>query len=353
MHKSQVFFWLLVSFLSGIFVASIFDVGQVFIYVGLIAAVGFIAIFGYQKSFNKKGLLVGFLLTAFLFGVVRFNSANLRQDTLDVFVDLKAGGKGVEVIVNGFVDDETIVKGNKAEIVLRAKELVARDRTIRIDDRIIITANSFPKFNYGDAVSATGMFQKPKNLTPSTGSGQADFIVHFHGTYIPAQGIPYIIEAARILDGKGVKFNMIGKLDTYGEAIDLAKQYNLTNVRFYDYMPYQKLAEFMANADICLGGFGDTEKAKMAGIFKIIEAMAMKKAFITADTPAMREFLVDRKDALFCRSADGQDLANKILELKNNPDLRNIIAENGYQLYLRRFTPKAIGRELITLINNI
>ena len=200
MHKSQVFFWLLVSFLSGIFVASIFDVGQVFIYVGLIAAVGFIAIFGYQKSFNKKGLLVGFLLTAFLFGVVRFNSANLRQDTLDVFVDLKAGGKGVEVIVNGFVDDETIVKGNKAEIVLRAKELVARDRTIRIDDRIIITANSFPKFNYGDAVSATGMFQKPKNLTPSihstnpqggepvesTGSGQADFD---YVTYLKKEGI--------------------------------------------------------------------------------------------------------------------------------------------------------------------
>src|SRR3989338_3535807 len=101
---------------------------QVFFYVGLIAAVGFIAIFGYQKSFNKKGLLVGFLLTAFLFGVVRFNSANLRQDTLDVFVDLKAGGKGVEVIVNGFVYYETIVKGNKAEIVLRAKELVARDK---------------------------------------------------------------------------------------------------------------------------------------------------------------------------------------------------------------------------------
>ncbi len=191
------------------------------------------------------------------------------------------------------------------------------------------------------------MYPRPQNKLES------DFIVHFHGTYIPAQGIPYIIEAARILDGKGVKFNMIGKLDTYGEAIGLVKQYSLTNVRFYDYMPYQKLAEFMANADICLGGFGDTEKAKMAGIFKIIEAMAMKKAFITADTPAMREFLTDRNDSLLCKSADGQDLADKILELKNNPDLMNTIAENGYRLYLKRFTPKAIGRDLIALINSI
>lgn len=199
------------------------------------------------------------------------------------------------------------------------------------------------------------MYPRPQHKTHSINSGQAepDFIVHFHGTYIPAQGIPYIIGAARILDRKGVKFNIIGKLDTYEEAINLAKQFNLTNIRFFDYMPYEKLAEFMADADICLGGFGDTEKAKMAGIFKIIEAMAMRKPFITADTPAMREFLTDRKDVLFCKSADSQDLADKILELKNNAGLRNTIAENGYQLYLQRFTPKAIGRDLITLIQNI
>ena len=191
------------------------------------------------------------------------------------------------------------------------------------------------------------MYPRPQNKV------EADFIVHFHGTYIPAQGIPYIIEAAKILDGRGVKFNLIGKLDTYGEAIDLVKQYNLTNVRFYDYMPYQKLAEFMANADICLGGFGNTDKAKMAGIFKIIEAMAMKKPFITADTPAMREFLIDRKDVLLCKSADSRDLVDKILELKDNQNLRDTIAENGYRLYLERFTPKAIGRDLINLIKDL
>ncbi|MEK7603687.1 MAG: glycosyltransferase [Patescibacteria group bacterium] len=196
------------------------------------------------------------------------------------------------------------------------------------------------------------MYPRPQNKAHSA-KAEPDFIVHFHGTYIPAQGIPYIIEAARILDGQGVKFNLIGKLDTYGEAINLVKRLKLTNVRFYDYMPYNKLAEFMANADICLGGFGDTEKAKMAGIFKIIEAMAMKKPFITADTPAMREFLTDRKDSLLCKSADGQDLADKILELKNNVNLRNTIAENGYQLYLRRFTPKAIGRDLMAFVNSI
>jgi len=178
MHKSQIFFWLLVSFLSGIFIASIFEVGQVFIYIGFIVAIGFIAVFGYQKSFNQKGLLAGFLLVAFLFGIARFNSANLKQDALDVFVGLEAGGKGVEVVINGYVDDEVVVKGNKSEIILRVKELVAGDRAVRVDDRIMITANSFPKFDYGDAVSVKGVLQKPQNLT------DFDYI-----TYLKKEGI--------------------------------------------------------------------------------------------------------------------------------------------------------------------
>ncbi|MBI4158401.1 MAG: ComEC/Rec2 family competence protein [Candidatus Yanofskybacteria bacterium] len=178
MHKSQVFFWLLVSFLLGIFIAFVFDVGQVFIYVGFAIAIGFVAIFGYQKSFNQKGFLAGFLLVVFLFGIARFNSANLRQDALDVFVDLKAGEKGVEVTVNGYIDDEVVVKGNKLEIVLRAKEVVTGDRIVRVDDRIMITANSFPKFDYGDMVSVTGSLEKPVNFT------DFDYI-----TYLKKEGI--------------------------------------------------------------------------------------------------------------------------------------------------------------------
>ena len=189
------------------------------------------------------------------------------------------------------------------------------------------------------------MYPRPQNKTGS------DFIVHFHGTYIPLQGIPYIIRAAKILDDKGVKFNIVGKLDTYTESINLAEQLGVKNVRFFDYMPYDKLAEFIADADMCLGAFGDTEKAKRMGIFKIIEAMAMKKPFITADTVAMREFLTDRRDVLFCKIADSQDLADKIVELKNDNTLRNTIAENGYELYKKRFTPKAVGASLLGIIN--
>ena len=177
MHKSQIFFWLLISFLSGVFVASIFNVGQTLIYAGLITAIGLIGIFGYNRSFNGRLFLAGFLGVAFLFGVIRFNSTNLGQDRLDVFTDLKAGNKGIEVVVNGYVDDEPTNRGNRQEVVLRAKEVIAGDRTVAVNDKVLVTIGSFPKFDYGDMISVTGSLEKPANFTvplevrrPSAGS---------------------------------------------------------------------------------------------------------------------------------------------------------------------------------------
>ncbi|MFH0907067.1 MAG: glycosyltransferase [bacterium] len=180
-----------------------------------------------------------------------------------------------------------------------------------------------------------------------------EFLVHFHGTYLPIQGIPYIIKSAKILEKENIRFKLIGKIETYQEAIDLVKQFNLKNVEFIDFMPYEKLAEYMTQADICLGMFGKASKAKRCGAFKIVEALAMKRAIITADTPAIRELLTDRENCLLCKLADEKDLADKILELKNNADLRNKIAENGYELFKQKLTPKVLGRELKDIIEEL
>ncbi len=48
--------------------------------------------------------------------------------------------------------------------------------------------------------------------------------------------------------------------------------------------------------------------------------------------------------------ADSEDLAKKIIELKDNLELRTIIVENGYALYRKILTPKALGKELLDII---
>lgn len=179
------------------------------------------------------------------------------------------------------------------------------------------------------------------------------FLVHFHGTYIPIQGVEYIMEVANILKNENIKFNIVGRLKDYHLEIEKVKAWGLTGVNFIDFLPYRNLAEKINEADVCLGMFGKTEKAFRCGAFKITEAMACKKPVITGETPALREFLKDRESVLFCRMADAKDLAAKILELKNNSELRKKIADGAYRIYQNLLTPKAIAKELISIIKSI
>ena len=91
---------------------------------------------------------------------------------------------------------------------------------------------------------------------------QAKFLVHFHGSFIPLQGIEYILQAANILKSEEIQFNIIGKGQLYNKMILLAENLQLKNVKFIRFLAYEKLKDYIAEADISLGIFGNTAKAK-------------------------------------------------------------------------------------------
>src|SRR3989344_5286844 len=49
------------------------------------------------------------------------------------------------------------------------------------------------------------------------------FLVHFHGYYIPLQGVKYIIKAAKFLEKDDVHFNIIGNGQTFKDDLKLAE----------------------------------------------------------------------------------------------------------------------------------
>ena len=176
------------------------------------------------------------------------------------------------------------------------------------------------------------------------------FLVHFHGKYIPVQGVEYIVKAAKLLEKENVQFNLIGNGQTHQMAKNLTKELDVKNINFIDFLPQEEIVKYIGQADVCLGIFGKTEKATRAIPNKVYEAIACKKPTITADTPAIRELFTNRDNCLFCRKADEKDLANKILELKNNTELKSKIAENGYKIFKEKLIPKILGKELKSVL---
>ncbi len=178
-----------------------------------------------------------------------------------------------------------------------------------------------------------------------------NFSVVFRGWFLPATGAEYVIEAAKILKDKNIKFLVIGRGMLREKIEDMIKKYDLDNVELItEFLPDDVLREKMLSCNAILGQFADHSRMHRTIQNKTFEALALKMPYITMESISNRELLKDKENCLFVRPADANDLAEKILELKNNVKLQEEIAESGYCLYKDKLNPKAIGKEFLNII---
>jgi len=164
------------------------------------------------------------------------------------------------------------------------------------------------------------------------------FLALYYGTFIPNHGVEYIVEAARILkEEEDICFEFVGRGPTKARAVALAQDYGLMNVTFVDWIAKESLSQEAAAADVVLGVFGTTPQSMMTVQNKIYEGLAMAKPVITGDAPTIRKTLVHGKHVYLCERANPQALADALLTLKRDPDLRQRLSENGYRLFRSRF----------------
>lgn len=144
------------------------------------------------------------------------------------------------------------------------------------------------------------------------------FRVLFYGKFIPLHGIHHILHAAKALEhDSDILFQIIGKGQLSAEIHDLAVKLDLKNVEFIDWVPYERLPEYISKADLCLGIFGDTEKAKRVIPNKVYQALACGKPVITGETPAIRE-LGELQNLHLCSPPMASNLPLLISDLKEN-----------------------------------
>jgi glycosyltransferase involved in cell wall biosynthesis len=166
----------------------------------------------------------------------------------------------------------------------------------------------------------------------------------YYGTFIPNHGVEYIIEAARLLaDEPRIQFELIGRGPDKEKTAQLARQYRLSNITFVDWLDKATLMKHVVDADVCLGVFGTTPQSLMTIQNKIYECMAMAKPVITGDSPTIRRSLVHSRHVYLVPRADGAALAEAILLLRDDADLRQSIAEQGYAVFKAEYTLQMLG----------
>ncbi|OQY30100.1 MAG: hypothetical protein B6243_10760 [Anaerolineaceae bacterium 4572_5.2] len=172
------------------------------------------------------------------------------------------------------------------------------------------------------------------------------FRVLYYGTFIPNHGVKYIIEAANLLqDHPEIQFELVGRGPDKALALYLAKEYNLQNVVFTDWVEKDDLPQKIANADMLLGVFGNTPQSLMTVQNKIYEGLAMSKAMVTGYSLTVSKILTHRQHIYLCERNNSESLAEAILDLNNNLTMREYLADNGRALYLSSFTPATLGEK--------
>lgn len=202
--------------------------------------------------------------------------------------------------------------------------------------------------------SADDIFYKERKRIKFNGN---EMTVVYYGTFIPNHGTTIIIEAANILShykqkNINIKFIMIGSGPDLQLCKDLVKKYQLKNVNFIDWMAKEDLIEYISLADICLGAFGSTPQSLMTIHNKIYECLAMGKPVITGISPATNETFNNFEDIILCQR-NSKSLAEAILTLYFNPDLREKLSKNAQKLFAEKFSTSQISNLLFRYINEI
>ena len=180
------------------------------------------------------------------------------------------------------------------------------------------------------------------------------FTAVFRGRFLPEAGVDVIIEAVKILEDKDVDILIIGSglLDKEINAlISTLKPKNLSVESRH--LSFGEIRRLMLSCHISLGQFADHERLDRTIPHKAFESLALGLPYVTARAKGISEILRDGENCFMTNPADPKDLSDKILYLKNNPDLMAKIGRNGYDLYNKKFRPDILAKKIISLLENL
>jgi len=161
-----------------------------------------------------------------------------------------------------------------------------------------------------------------------------DFTIVLFMVRMTLQKDPFtILRAFKLVTEKitNIVLLLVGDGDLKDEAKSLAKELDISDhVKFINFR--QDVPNFLHAADIyCLPSLWE-------GLpIGLLEAMFMKKAIIATPVDGTKEVITDRYNGILIPAQDPGKLANAIVELAQNNELRNELAENALKTVQETF----------------
>ncbi len=188
-----------------------------------------------------------------------------------------------------------------------------------------------------------------------TGRPASQFEVFHYGAFLGLHGTDVIVRAAALLrDCRGIHFTLGGDGPLRHDTVALVEELGLDNVSLPGWIPFERLPDYIAGADLCLGGhFSTIPKAQRVVATKTYQFIAMARPTIVGDNAASREAFVPGEHVLAVTMGDPEALARAIAALWDDAAMRGHLAGAGYALFQERYSSAAIGRRLTRIVDEV
>jgi len=180
------------------------------------------------------------------------------------------------------------------------------------------------------------------------------FIVLYAGIIGVAQGMETLVEAARLLaEPRDIYFLMIGEGPKKAAAQTLQENLKLTNLAWLGEKPQKEMASYFSAGDVALVPLRKLDLFNGALPSKMFEAWACACPVILSVNGEAQAVLEQAQAGLHAEPEDAAAIAAAILKLKNAPETRRQMGENGRRLVVENYSRERAAQKLEQLLAQI
>jgi colanic acid biosynthesis glycosyl transferase WcaI len=178
------------------------------------------------------------------------------------------------------------------------------------------------------------------------------FLICYIGTMGNAHGLGTLIAAAEELQSTlpSAMFLLIGEGAEKEHVMQLAVTRRLSNIRFLDQQPRERIPAYVSAADLCLVMLKKTELFKTVIPTKLLEYMACARPVIVTVDGQARRIVEAAKAGIFVEPENSRALAQSICNLARCPAQRQQMGTSGRQYIVQNFSRDKTAKDYIAVL---
>ncbi len=220
------------------------------------------------------------------------------------------------------------------------------DRTKIDENKVILVPNTIRKFFYKSFELNNEIVEKYKD----------NFVILYLGDTHVRRGLLTAIKSIKKLKDQipNIKLVIVGKNTTDYILKQEVEELNVNE--FVDFEGWKNVSLFpsyIEKSDVCISPLRRNIQHDVAYANKLFQYMSLGKPLLVSNAIAQKNLIERINGGLVHEEQNVEDFESKVLELYNNPSLREELGNNGESFVKNEFTWDKTSKGLIDLYNNL